>query len=266
MEYVLLAAVGLATGVLGGMMGIGGSVIMLPAMVWLLGAKHDGVEQIHQYQAAAMIVNFLLILPSVSVHFRRGAIWKRVWMLLSVGALIGVIAGVWISGWFVGDAAHYLRWILGAFFIYVASYNAIALIRPLKSEGLDQAQVDKGPRWRKLGVGLFIGVTSGLTGVGGGALAVPLQQSVLRMPLRNAIATSSAMIATFIWFGALLKNLQLGEGGSIHRSLVLAGCLAPTAMIGSYFGGHLTHILPLHLVRLAFVLLMGASAFKMIAG
>ena len=55
MEYALLVAVGLLAGVLGGLLGIGGSSIMLPAMVWILGRTItvDGkaIEQIHRAQA-----------------------------------------------------------------------------------------------------------------------------------------------------------------------------------------------------------------------
>ncbi len=63
-EVAILSAVGLLAGVLGGMLGVGGSVIMIPAMFWVLGdVNAHGTRMIHQYQAAAMIVNFLLAGP-----------------------------------------------------------------------------------------------------------------------------------------------------------------------------------------------------------
>jgi len=123
--------------------------------------------------------------------------------------------------------------------------------------------VEAGAAWGKLAIGFPMGVAAGLLGIGGGSLAVPAQQIALKVPLRNAIATSAATIAAVSWIGAISKNLQLGANGSAARSLLLAGCLAPTAMIGAYLGGNLTHALPLRIVRAAFIALMLAAAAKM---
>ena len=127
---------------------------------------------------------------------------------------------------------------------------------------LGREKVEGGPTWRKLVVGAPMGLLAGLLGIGGGSLAVPAQQIILRMPLRNAIATSAATIATISWLGAILKNAQLGDNGTVARSLVLAGWLAPTAMIGGYIGGHLTHRVPRRLIRGIFAAVMILSALK----
>lgn len=263
MEYLFLAITGVVAGVLGGLLGIGGSSIMLPAMVLILGAARDGLEQIHQYQAAAMIVNFLLILPSVAAHARNRAIWRRVWAFMAPAALVGIVLGVQASWLFAGAAARYLRWGVGMFFLYVVAHNVYRLVRARRVEGLARPRVEAMPAWRKALVGLPMGVVAGLLGIGGGSLAVPAQQIVLKMPLRNAIATSAATIASVSWVGAIVKNAQLGSNGTVVRSLTLAACLAPTAMIGAYLGGHLTHTLPARVVRAAFTGLMVLAAAKM---
>ena len=264
LQYIWLVATGLVAGMLGGMLGIGGSCIMIPAMVLILGTYNAaGVDQIHQYMAAAMIVNFLLAIPSVLAHLRNRAVWPKVLLPLAGGALFGTIVGVQASYLFSNTAAEYLRWTLGAFFLYVAGQNAWRLRHARRVKGLAREQVEAMPIWRKLLVGVPMGFSAGLLGLGGGTLAVPAQQTVLRMPLRNAIATSAATIAAIAWFGAILKNVQLGDNGTIGRSLVLVACLAPPAMIVAYFGGHLTHKLPLRVVRAVFMTLMIASAVKM---
>ncbi|MHC4717911.1 MAG: TSUP family transporter, partial [Planctomycetota bacterium] len=124
---MLLALVGVIAGLLGGLLGIGGSSVMLPAMVWILGAARmvngEPVEQIHQYMAAAMIVNFLLIIPSVAAHLRNKAVWSRVWLFMAPAALLGIVLGVRLSFWFRNDRATYLRWGVGVFFIYVVLNN-----------------------------------------------------------------------------------------------------------------------------------------------
>jgi uncharacterized protein len=265
-QYVLLVLVGALTGVLGGMLGIGGSIIMIPAMIWILGAKSGDVEMIHQYQAAAMIVNFLLSIPSVMAHWRNHAIWPRLVVPLMLAGLVGVLGGVEISLLFTQANAKYLRWGMGAFFIYVAADCIYRTFRPLKVDGLPREQVEAGSIWPKLGIGSTVGIFSGMTGLGGGILAVPGQAYLLKVPLRNAIANSSALILSIAWLGAITKNVQLGADGTVTRSLLLTAALAPTAMIGSYIGGHLTHRLPLKTVRLCFGVIVAISTYKMFAG
>ncbi len=261
LPYILLAGTGVIAGVLGGLLGIGGSSVMLPAMVWILGETDArGVRQINQYQAAAMIVNFLLILPAVVAHARKRAIWPRLWAYMAPSAAVGILVGVQVS---YAIERKYLQWTVGAFFLYVVVHNVDRLIRGQRKEGRSREQVESGPVWPRLSIGLPMGVAAGLLGIGGGSLAVPAQQIGLRVPLRNAIATSAATIAAVSWIGAISKNLQLGQDGTIARSLLLAGCLAPTAMIGSYVGGHLTHALPLRVVRGAFIALLLLAAAKM---
>jgi len=262
-SYILLSLVGVAAGVLGGLLGIGGSSVMLPAMVWILGASVGGVEQIHQYMAAAMIVNFLLILPSVVAHVRNRAVWPKVWRVLVVAALAGIVVGVQVSYFFDKARAKYLRWFVGVFFVYVVLDNLRRMVKASLTEGTTRERIEALGRWRKAAVGFPMGVIAGLLGIGGGSLAVPGQQLILKMPLRNAIANSAATIASVSWLGAIMKNAQLGAHGTVGASLVLAACLAPTAMIGSYVGGHLTHRLPLRIVRTAFVGIMVLAALKM---
>lgn len=262
-QYIWLIVTGLLAGLLGGLLGIGGSCIMIPAMVLILGTYVDGVDQIHQYMAVAMIANFLLALPSAVAHLRNRAVWPRVLSPLVGGALFGIILGVQASYLFSNTAAAYLRWMLGAFFLYVAAQNAWRLRYARRVRGLPRAQVEAMPMWRKLIVGIPMGFSAGLLGLGGGTLAVPAQQTILRMPLRNSIATSAATIAAVSWLGAILKNAQLGDNGTIMRSLVLVACIAPSAMIAAYCGGQLTHKLPLRVIRVIFAALMVVSAVKM---
>ena len=265
LAYGCLILTGLIAGVLGGLLGIGGSVVMIPAMVAIFSDLTGRAETIHQYQAAAMIVNFLLIGPSVLRHARAKAIYFGVWRWLAPAALVGIVAGVAVSrlGMFTGTNEGYMRAAFGAFLLYVAGYNVWKLFAK-RAEGIDRAAADRLAWWKKIGVGLPMGFSAGLLGIGGGALAVPAQQVVLRIPLRSAIATSATTILTIAWLGAIVKNVSLGADGTVLRSFQLAVCLAPTAMIGSYIGGHLTHALPLRIVRCAFIALMLVAAWKML--
>ncbi len=267
MEYwhILLAVTGALAGVLGGMLGIGGSIIMLPAMMWIV-PNSDG--QTHQFMAAAMIVNFLLSIPSVMAHAKKKAIWPGLVKLLMLGGLAGVVVGVAASSQFYGERERYIKYFLGVLFIYVGIDNIIKVLRQPKTEGLSQQEVEAKPWYTKFGIGSVVGVYSGFTGLGGGVLAVPANQYVLKMPLRFAIANSSALIVSIAWLGAIAKNasLVIHKQGTLSQSFLLALCLAPTAMIGSYIGGHITHSVAPRWLRLAFAGLIIASTYKMFAG
>ena len=264
MEYALLAIVGLLADLFGGLLGIGAGVVMIPAMVMIFTAVSPRPESIHQYQAASLIVSFLFIAPAVVRHARAGAIVVGVWRWLVPAALVGIVAGVGASrlNIFTGENERYMRIIFGAFLAYVAVYNFRKLLdRP--SDSTPPQDPLKLPWWKSLCVGLPMGFQAGLLGIAGGAMGVPAMQMFLRLPLRNAIATSTATILATSWLGAVVKNVSLGSDGTIRRSLVLAAFLTPTAMITSYLGGHLTHTLPLKIVRVVFIVLMLLAAVKM---
>jgi len=109
-----------------------------------------------------------------------------------------------------------------------------------------------------------MGFTAGLLGVGGGALAVPLQQVLLRMPLKNAIANSACTMVFSAIIGAIYKNATLGQHQlQLSQSLLIAATLVPSAFVGGYVGAQLTHRLPNQPVRLVFLLLMVVAAWKM---
>jgi uncharacterized membrane protein YfcA len=91
-----------------------------------------------------------------------------------------------------------------------------------------------------------------------------MQQMFLRLPLKNCIANSAAVMCAMAIIGATYKNMTLGEVGcDVRVSLLLAAMLAPTCWIGGYMGARLTHVLPTRKVRIAFILLMMVSIWRM---
>jgi uncharacterized membrane protein YfcA len=80
--------------------------------------------------------------------------------------------------------------------------------------------------------------------------------------LRRAIANSAATILCVSPIGALFKNATLSQHGTeVTRSLELALLLIPTAMLGSYVGGRLTHALPRRVLRVVFIVFMVTMAY-----
>ena len=260
MEWVIQGMIGLTAGLLGGLLGIGGSIIIIPGLIFYFSYTAQGYsgQTQHELQAAAMVCNLFIAVPAVVAHRRANAIMKPVAVRLIPAALVGIFLGVAISNssTFARENGRYLAMILSGFMAYVVIYNLIRLL----GKGSLSADFDPAGRittWKIVCVGLPMGLMAGLLGVGGGALCVPAQQIFLRIPLRRAIANSATAIACTAIFGAIYKNATLGlHGVSAVSALRLALLLAPTAVIGSYIGGHLTHRLSGKVLRIAFIVLM----------
>lgn len=262
-----IAAIGLMAGTLGGLLGVGGSVIMIPALTAIFGPEQ------HLYQAAAMAVNVGVAVPAAWRHHGAGAARRDVLRAMLPAAVVAVLAGVGLSNLFQGEAAE--RWLKRLFALllaYVVWVNIARLRREIAgrhhaaSGETPAAAASSRPAARSAsaGVGGVMGLTAGLLGVGGGAIAVPLQQIALRLPLRSCIANSAIVMVFSAAIGAVMKIATLpGHGVAPRDALLLAALLAPTAILGGRLGASLTHRLPLWQVRLAFVALMIAAALKM---
>ena len=277
----ILAGLGLGVGTLGGMLGVGGSTLLLPALAIVFGPNQ------HVYQAAAMLVNLAIAVPATLRHRGAGAIMPRVvrWMLPA--SVLGILVGVAASNapLFRGtDGGIWLQRGLGVFLLYVVWVNACRLRREwrpaeppadpgTRAAGVNTARaMESGSGVGSGGVGLGMGLLAGLLGIGGGALAVPLQQSLLRIDLRRAIANSAAVMCGSAAVGAIYKNATLPRHGSPEAplfwwsALTLAAIIAPLAFIGGRMGAGLTHRLPLRWVRAVFAVMLLGAAIKLIHG
>ena len=160
----------------------------------------------------------------------------------------------------------YLSRAFGAFLFYVAGYNLYRTVRRTHAADIThEMAVEMSPLKTAGVVGLPMGVIGGLLGIGGGALAVPFQQLFLKMPLRRAIANSTAAIIALSIIGAVYKNTANARVGiAITQAAGLAACLAPTAVMGGLLGAKLTHIIPKQSLRLAFIALVAYGGYVLI--
>jgi len=263
---LILLLVGLAAGLLGGLLGIGGSIVMIPVLTLLLDKSQ------HLAQASAMIVNVCVAAPSALNHHRAGVVrWDVLSRMLPAGIVL-ILVGVFVSDLFTADSEIILKRIFGVFLLYVVCATLLEVARKngrSREEDDKPSQVVSWPRCGTVGgVTAFLG---GLLGIGGGVIAVPLLHRVCRLPLRQCIGTSSAVIVLTAMVGAVTKNLTLpthvddaGDTLRISQSLLIAAVLAPTAIIGGLWGAKLTHVLPLVWVRGVLLVLLSVAALRMI--
>jgi len=269
-DLTVLTIIGLAAGLVGGTLGVGGSIVMIPAMTELLGPDQ------HRYQAAAMIVTFFVAAPAAYQHRRAGAIEASTVLRLVPIGVIAIVCGVLLSELriFAGPNESYLRLLFALFLLTVAATELYQVLRrkgdgaPIASNG----HAGNGGRppigWGAAAkVAVPTGLVAGLLGVGGGVLAVPLQRKFLKLPIRTAIANSATMIVGTSFVGACVKNYGVVQNPNEgYRPFLLAAVLIPTAFCGSLIGSRLTHTLPLRLVKTAFLVLLLLAALRLTYG
>ncbi len=253
---LVILAVGLSAGLLGGLLGIGGSIIMIPGLA--LALHNADPEAQHLFQAAAMAVNVAVALPAALRHRAAGTVRADALRALLPAALLAIVAGVLLSNLVPG---LWLRRLFAIFLVYVAAAEVWKLLRRRADPPNLEARPDA---WRLIVTGVAMGLMAGVLGIGGGVIAVPLLLTLCRLPTRHAIGLSSAAMCLTAGVGAAVKIGTLGQHGfAPSQGAILAAALAPTAVIGGYFGATLTHKLPVNAIRVAMALLLVFSAWAM---
>jgi uncharacterized membrane protein YfcA len=181
-EFWIFPLLGIVAGVLAGLLGVGGGLVLVAALVWLLplhGIGHDAA--MHAALASSMASIVLTAASSAYAHHRRGSVlWPTVaWMApgLVVGGWLGSVVAVALDG-------AVLKWGVIGYCLLAAAQMMFGRVR---SGGGDV--VPAGAGMSAAGVG--IGAVSAVVGIGGGSMTVPLL--VWRgVAAVRAVGTSSA--------------------------------------------------------------------------
>lgn len=270
-DELILLTVGMIAGLLGGLLGIGGGVVMIPAMVIFLGNRY-GPNSFHVFKLAAISTSLVLSLPAVIRHLRARAVVLPALPGLLPLAVVGVIIGVLLAGTFVGQHAAILRRMFGGFLELVVLSN---LYQEWRSAHGDPYIYDACPVATRrtvwgLVVALPAGFIAGMLGIGGGVWAVPAQRQLLGVQIRSAIANSAFMIICISIATSIALTIQIGRmpdaATTPGQGWWLALWLAPGAAIGGWFGGGLTHKLPVRWLRYGFLALLAITGWRLMRG
>jgi len=255
-ESGIALVIGLLAGVVGGLAGIGGSIVMIPALGVFFGYSGKDAPEQHLYAASAMCVNVVVALVSGRKHKDEGALDVRARNRLIPGMLLGIVAGVWLSNQLDGRP---LKQGMAAFLFAFVGWTVFQTVRGLPERGLDEAR----PTWGRLGpIGAGTGVLAGLLGIGGGIVMVPLMQLVSKMQLRRSIAVSASVMWISAGLGAAIKVWTLPEHGQSRvDALSIAAAMAFGAVVGAPIGAWMTHKLKLPALRvvISIVLAIGGG-------
>lgn len=264
LRILLYLLTGIVAGTLGGLLGIGGGAVMVPTLNLILGWPY------HLAVASSLFCMIWLSAASTYGHKKNGYILTGVVVrLVPVAAVFGII-GVSLSG----VMPKWIFYVLFAVFLFaMACSNIHKLLSGIPEEEPVTEFVSKR-KWLTFLIAAAMGLAQGTLGIGGGAIAVPMLHSFLKLPLKNAIAISSATIMMSAAIAAIAK-MRFIEGMSAamedtglqvtlhwHHAAIIGGCMAATALVCARIGAHLTKRLPTRTVRIIFVMLLLWGGYK----
>ena len=257
---IALLTAGIIGGVLAGLLGVGGGIVVVPALEFVL--EWYGVPstfRMHIAVATSLAVIIPTSISSARAHHKRGtvdtALAKRWAPLLGIGSVIGVLVASQVSG-------PTLTAIFSAFAILVAVKMALPLDRKTITTAV--------PTTPAMGiVPTTIGAISSMMGIGGGTLTVPTL-TLCGEPIHRAVGTS-ALFGLIISVPGAIAFIVAGWGNPLLPPgslgfVSLAGfiLIAPTTVLCAPLGARLAHALSRRALSLLFGIFLLIVAVRML--
>jgi uncharacterized membrane protein YfcA len=255
----LFLLLGGLVGVIAGVFGVGGGLVIVPALIW--GLPLVGVAELHMTHLAVGTSLATIAITSISSihahHKRGGVIWPEFWRLTP-----GILIGAWLGGVVASvlDGAVLQR----LFALFAISVG----LRMFLSSKQPQRQLQVGNLAKNL-VGSVIGLVSAIVGIGGGSMTVPFLHAT-GVEMKRAVATSSACglpiaiagAASLVAAGWGVSELPPGSSGYVYWPVALIIVISST--VTAPVGAALAHRLPAAQLRRIFALFLLAVGLKLL--
>ena len=255
-----LLMAGAMAGLLAGLLGVGGGIILVPALFLVF--EQMGVDpSVRMHLAVGSSLGTILPtgVRSAVAHYRRGGLNLAAVRLLAAWIALGALLGAWLAS-------------LSSFSVLTGMFGILALVVAAKMF-LEPAEATERDVHQGIpaaqGVGLGIGCLSAMLGIGGGTLSVPVL-SRLGLTIQQAVGTSAAfgtVIALpgaigFILTGQGQSALPPGSWGYVNWMAVLA--VVPATVLMAPLGARLAHSMPRTALRRTFAGFLALAAAGML--
>jgi uncharacterized membrane protein YfcA len=267
--FVTVSLISFGAGFLGSLLGLGGGMIVVPALTLLL---HIDIR----LAIGASIISVIATSSGAAAAYVRDHLANiRVAMFLEIGTTSGAITGAWIAG------LLHPRWLF-ILFGSILGYSALVMIRGRRRSREAHHSDSRLARHLRLGgsffddargeevvyeparpvVGLFLmyiaGIVSGLLGIGSGALKVPSMDLAMELPIKVSTATSNFMIGVTAAASAGLYFAR-GQIDPFVTAPVALGVLA-----GAFAGSKTLGKISSRAVRMTFVAVLLLVSIQML--
>lgn len=257
----LYLALGLASGFVAGLLGVGGGLVMVPVLLWIYAAQgFPAAFHIHLALGTSLAVIVLTSIASLRAHHAHGAVrWAAV-RAITPGIVLGTLAGALAAVWLPDRG---LKWFFVIFLLFAASQMLFGF-KPKPHRELPG-------RLGMSAAGGVIGAVSSWVGIGGGTLSVPFL-NWCNVRFQEAIGTSSAIglpIALsgtlgYMLAGQTIPGLPAYSIGFVYLPAVTM--IALTSILTAPLGARLTHRLPVQHLKRIFAVLLYLIAVRMVYG
>lgn len=248
---LLFLAAGAFAGLLAGLFGVGGGLIMVPVLAFILPFQGVGPAILMQVAVGtSLAVISATSISSMLSHHRRGGVLWPAFLALAPGLAAGALAGAFVAHLTPGPV---LQRIVGVGALLVA----VQMFFDLKPPG--SGRLPGAPAL--FGAGGVIGALSALIGIGGGSLTVPFL-AWRGVEMRRAVGTSAACGVPIAWAGAIgfvvagwdVAGRPAPSLGYV--SLFAFAGLAVASVLAAPLGARLAHALPPRTLKRAFAALL----------
>jgi len=260
-QIIILLATGIGIGFAGGLLGVGGGFIMTPVQYGIftsMGVPPDMAIKL------AFGTSLLVILPTAVSgawrHHKKGAVWWKAAIVMGSCGLIGAFGGATLATHLPGLV---LKIAFGA--VIMAASIRMLTVKPPKVE----AEPKDNP-WLWVAWAIPVGIITGILGIGGGVLVIPVMVLALKFKMHNAVATSLAMMI-FTSIGGVIGYIINGLGVpdlpaySIGYVNLLSWSLLAATSIGMVqVGAIIAHRMPAKQLRYIFIAVMFYMGLNML--
>lgn len=255
-----VVAAAILAGVMAGLLGVGGGIVLVPVLFWILSFIDFPTElSMHMAVATSLATIIFTSISSARSHHKRGAVDMALLKRWGPGLMLGALAGG-LAARFIDPAG--LKLIFGGIAILVAVNMATP--RTLVIAG----QLP-GSRLVNGAMSLVVGLVSALMGIGGGTLSVPIL-SAFSFEIRRAVGTASAfgiLIALPAMIGFVISGWGLPGRPPLslgYVSLPAALLILPFTVTFAPLGARLAHSLDGIWIKRAFAIFLGITAVRML--
>ena len=257
--YLLLGAM---VGFFAGLLGIGGGLIMVPALTFIFSAQHFPADRIlHLALGTTMAAIIFTSVSSLRTHHAHGAVNWQVVQYLTPGIVIGTLGGATLAG---ALSSRFLS-VVFVVFIFYAATQMLLKTTPKPSRQLPG-------KAGMFAAGNVIGAISSSVAIGGGLLTVPFL-SVCNVRLQQAIGTAAAVGFPIALAGAIgyiangmAQSQPLPEYSLGYIYLPALGWVVLASMLTAPLGAKTTHAVQSDTLKKIFVVLLYLLGVKMLAG
>lgn len=231
-EAIVLIACGLGVGVLASMLGVGGGIILVPVLIIAFGLSPSTAP------GTTLVAALFVAMASLIPYYRQKPrpIISKAGLLLATTSVPGSLIGVWLRE-IVSDE-EILRLVFAAILMPIALKMLFTRRRGRADStsevgSFDLSRISKARIGYSLIGSLCAGILSGLLGLGGGILMVPVLNMMMGLPMHAAVATSMLTMVFTATSGTVMNYL----GGHIHVFYALTISLG--MVVGAQFGPRL---------------------------